>query len=133
MIYAKKRKLKIFHLNGISANFCCFIIGDLSPLLPEPVSFDSKILLLVQYKSSCIRSCLHHSDWRIIFQMLVSSPTKMICEYEYEQYSNLRHTIGSNDARILISDEKPWNFLHVRLQRYFGQMFCGSNKLIYVC
>ena len=24
MIYAKKRKLKIFHLNGISANFCCF-------------------------------------------------------------------------------------------------------------
>jgi len=26
------------HLNGISANFCCFIIGDLSPLLPEPVT-----------------------------------------------------------------------------------------------
>src|SRR6218665_542766 len=39
MIYAKKRKLKIFHLNGISANFCCFIIGDLSPLLPEPVTY----------------------------------------------------------------------------------------------
>jgi len=38
MIDAKKRKLKIFHLNGISANFCCFIIGDLSPLLPEPVT-----------------------------------------------------------------------------------------------
>src|SRR6218665_1835418 len=39
MIYAKKRKLKIFHLDGSSANFCCFIIGDLSPLLPEPVTF----------------------------------------------------------------------------------------------
>src|SRR6218665_91703 len=38
IIYAKKRKLKVFHLNGISANFCCFIIGDLSPLLPEPVT-----------------------------------------------------------------------------------------------
>ena len=39
MIYAKKRKLKIFHLNGISANFCYFIIGDLSLLLPEHYSF----------------------------------------------------------------------------------------------
>jgi len=38
MIYAKKPKLKIFQLNGISANFCCFIIGDLSLLLPEPVT-----------------------------------------------------------------------------------------------
>ena len=47
--------------------------------------------------------------------------------------SNLKHTIGSNDAHILISDEEPWNFLHVRLQRYFAQMFCGSNKRIYVC
>jgi len=46
--------------------------------------------------------------------------------------SNFTHTIGSNDAQILISDEEPRNFLHVRLQRYFGQMFCGSNKLIYV-
>src|SRR6218665_83337 len=101
MIYAKKRKLKIFHLNGISANFCCFIIGDLSPLLPEPVTFDSKILLLVQYKLSCIRSCLHHSDWRIIFQMLVCSPTKTICEYEYEQYSNLKHTIARMTLRFL--------------------------------
>src|SRR6218665_2410991 len=36
--YVKKRTLKILHLNGISANFCCFIIGDLSPLLPEPVT-----------------------------------------------------------------------------------------------
>src|SRR6218665_2369237 len=43
--------------------------------------------------------------------------------------SNLKHTIGSNDAQILISEEEPRNFLHVRLQRYFGQMFCGSNKL----
>ena len=42
MIYAKKRKLKIFHLNAISANFCCFIIGDLSPLLPEPVTYGSQ-------------------------------------------------------------------------------------------
>src|SRR6218665_2471557 len=92
-------------------------------------SFDSKILLLVQYKSSCIRSCLHHSDWRIIFQMLVCSPTKTICEYEYEQYSNLKHTIGSNDAQILISNEKTWNFLHVRLQRYFGQMFAVPTSL----
>jgi len=39
MIYAKKRKLKIVHLNGISANFYCFIIGDLSLPLPEPVTF----------------------------------------------------------------------------------------------
>src|SRR6218665_3358252 len=39
MMYAKKRKLKTFHLNGISANFCCFIIGDLSLLLPEPVTY----------------------------------------------------------------------------------------------
>src|SRR6218665_3553681 len=46
--------------------------------------------------------------------------------------SNLTHTIGSNDAQILISDEEPRNFLHVHLQRYFGQMFRGSNKLIYV-
>src|SRR6218665_4186035 len=119
MIYAKKRKLKIFHLNGISANFCCFIIGDLSPLLPEPVSFDSKILLLVQYKSSCIRSCLHHSDWRTIFQMLVCSPAKRICEYEYEQYSNLKHTIGSNEAHILISDEETLKLLYVLLPPYF--------------
>src|SRR6218665_2783355 len=37
--YVKKRTLKILHLNGISANFCCFIIGDLSPLLPEPVTY----------------------------------------------------------------------------------------------
>src|SRR6218665_526706 len=44
--------------------------------------------------------------------------------------SNLKHTIGSNDAQILISEEEPRNFLHVRLQRYFGQMFCGSNKLM---
>jgi len=43
MIFAKKRKLKIFHLNGISANFCCFIIGDLSPLLPEPVTIHIKL------------------------------------------------------------------------------------------
>src|SRR6218665_2504949 len=42
MIYAKKRKLKSFHLNCISANFCCFIIGDLSPLLPEPVTYIAK-------------------------------------------------------------------------------------------
>jgi len=47
--------------------------------------------------------------------------------------SNLKHTIGLNDAQILISDVEPRNFLHVRLQRYFGQMFWGSNKLIYVC
>jgi len=48
MIYAKKRKLKIFHLNGISTNFCCFIIGDLSPLLPEPVTlFISAIVNLL--------------------------------------------------------------------------------------
>src|SRR6218665_3671826 len=40
------------------------------------------------------------------------------------------HTVGSNDARILISVEKSGNFLHVRLPRYFGQMFCGSNELI---
>ena len=39
MKYVKKRILKILHLNGISANFCCFIIGDLSPLLPEPVTY----------------------------------------------------------------------------------------------
>jgi len=44
--------------------------------------------------------------------------------------SNLMHTIGSNDAQILISVEKSRNFLHVRLPRYFGQMFCGSNELI---
>ena len=44
--------------------------------------------------------------------------------------TNMKHTIGSNDAQILISDEEPQNFLHVRLQRYFGQMFCGSSKLI---
>ena len=37
MISAKKRKLEILHLNGILANFCCFITGDLSLLLPEPV------------------------------------------------------------------------------------------------
>src|SRR6218665_362281 len=35
--------------------------------------------------------------------------------------SNFTHTIGSNDAQILISNEEPQNFLHVRLQRYFGQ------------
>src|SRR6218665_2196149 len=39
MKYVKKRTLKILHLNGISVNFCCFIIGDLSPLLPEPVTY----------------------------------------------------------------------------------------------
>src|SRR6218665_3977254 len=44
--------------------------------------------------------------------------------------SNLVHTIGSNDAQILISVEKSRNFLHVRLPRYFGQMFCGSTELI---
>jgi|SRR6218665_21097 len=44
--------------------------------------------------------------------------------------TNMKHTIGSNDAQILISDEEPQNFLHVRLQSYFGQMFCDSNKLI---
>src|SRR6218665_541607 len=44
--------------------------------------------------------------------------------------SNLKHTIGSNDTQILISEEEPRNLLHVRLQRYFGQMFSGSNKLI---
>src|SRR6218665_1778035 len=44
--------------------------------------------------------------------------------------SNLMHIIGSNDAQILISVEKSRNFLHVRLPRYFGQMFCGSNELI---
>src|SRR6218665_797409 len=43
--------------------------------------------------------------------------------------SNLKHTIGSNEPQILISEEEPRNF-HVRLQRYFGQMFCCSNKLI---
>ena len=48
MIYAKKRKLKIFHLNGFSANFCCFIIGDLSPLLPEPVNCHIDVLRLIK-------------------------------------------------------------------------------------
>src|SRR6218665_2452238 len=43
--------------------------------------------------------------------------------------SNLKHTIGSNDAQILISEEEPRNFLHVRLQRYFGQMFWGCIVL----
>src|SRR6218665_2906487 len=38
MKYVKKRKLKILHLN---ANFCCFIICDLSLLLPEPVTLCS--------------------------------------------------------------------------------------------
>src|SRR6218665_1355019 len=63
MIFAKKRKLKMFHLNDISANFCCFIIGDLSPLLPEPVTnvlkffqqvFDFSLLIFCQ-----IRTHLH--------------------------------------------------------------------------
>src|SRR6218665_504274 len=39
MIYAKKTKIENFHLNGISANFCCFIICDFRPLLPEPVTY----------------------------------------------------------------------------------------------
>src|SRR6218665_516372 len=50
MIYAKKGKLKFFHLNGISANFCCSIIGDLSPLLPEPVTY------VCMY---CIHECMY--------------------------------------------------------------------------
>src|SRR6218665_3557037 len=49
MIYAKKRKLKIFHLNGISANFCCFIIGDFRLLLPEPVTNLKKISILKNF------------------------------------------------------------------------------------
>jgi len=49
MIYAKKRKLKIFHLHSISANFCCFIIGDLSPLLPEPVTYVNVQILMITY------------------------------------------------------------------------------------
>src|SRR6218665_1822330 len=43
------KQVKIFHLNGISANFCCFIIGDLSPLLPE----------LVTYMYACVTVCMH--------------------------------------------------------------------------
>jgi len=46
---------------------------------------------------------------------------------------NLTHILGLNGAQILISNEELQNFLHVRLQRYFGQMFCGSNMFIYVC
>jgi len=38
MKYVKKRKLKILHLNAVSANFCCFIICDFRLLLPEPVT-----------------------------------------------------------------------------------------------
>lgn len=37
-MYTKKQQLKILHLNDISANFCCFIIGDFCLLLPEPVT-----------------------------------------------------------------------------------------------
>src|SRR6218665_1252805 len=61
MIYAKKRKLKIFHLNGISANFCCFIIGDLSPLLPEPVTYTNfltRAAYLIGLQSKFHRKCL---------------------------------------------------------------------------
>ena len=39
MKYVKKKKLKILHLNDFEANFCCFIVCDLSLLLPEPVTY----------------------------------------------------------------------------------------------
>jgi len=39
MKYVEKRKLKILHLNDFEANFCCFIVCDLSLLLPEPVTY----------------------------------------------------------------------------------------------
>src|SRR6218665_708515 len=42
--------------------------------------------------------------------------------------SNFIHTIGSNDAQILISDEETRNFLHVRLQHYFGQQSVSGTS-----
>jgi len=35
----QKRQFKILHLNGISANFCSFIICDFRLLLPEMVTY----------------------------------------------------------------------------------------------
>src|SRR6218665_2870455 len=70
MMYAKKRKLKIFHLNGISANFCCFIIGDLSPLLPEPVTL---LYLIVHASESLITRVLVHALWNFSTRALYST------------------------------------------------------------
>src|SRR6218665_478719 len=43
LINAKKRQLKILHLSGILAHFCCFIICDFCLLLPELVTNYDKL------------------------------------------------------------------------------------------
>ena len=78
MIYAQKRKLKIFHLNGISANFCCFIIGDLSPLLPEPVKCVSRLSIHQLFQRFITRWCPMHT-WLLISPCLLYLLFQNVC------------------------------------------------------
>src|SRR6218665_3307524 len=140
MIYAKKRKLKIFHLNGISANFCCFIIGDLSPLLPEPVTYDKyktyrnrlTSVLRAAEKSYYANKLLNERDnlrkvWQTINKIIgKSSSSTSIKEIEQsginitdstkiaENFNRYFSNLGSSLAKLIApSSCKPTDYLKV--------------------
>src|SRR6218665_1126681 len=104
MIYAKKRKLKILHLSGISANFCCFNIGDLSPLLPEPVTYNRGLIIKVncnyflhhtvkQVKNACMHICI-----------VCMQECMYVCAYIYIRLF-VKHFLESHKCTILIRPE----------------------------
>src|SRR6218665_3536423 len=103
MKYVKKRTLKILHLNGISANFCCFIIGDLSPLLLEPVTNKFQLVIwrhLVHWNNKGICINLH-----LLFAL--SKVLKMTIEQMDQSLRHPKSTLGI-DALVYYSHRPNW-------------------------
>src|SRR6218665_4226870 len=84
-----------------------------------------------------------HDDAKLITKILRQT-SYQTCSPRYYIFalesSSLRvivwQTCDRADAKFcltIIFREELRNFSYIRLQRYFGQMFCGSDVLSYVC